>query len=415
MLDHRSIARIQDKVASGEALDRAEFSTLEQAASSSDGPSLRTALGQALINAGETESATELLEGLCRQYPTHVEAHLALGRALVCREKWGDAERVLERAHRMNRMDPEPLKALAVADMRRGELRRARARVDDALELDPFDVEALQLLGELEAQLPGGFDVRDSLDEFARALTTQLRRQSTPHRLQRDVLLVRVGDRVARLSIEALHDDYRASGRPLAEAVELIGAELAERSLGLPPERGELLARVFPVLRGGGFLDRGVGSVRREAPGGLWHFYVIDDPHLVRYVPEGILESHGVTLDELDEAAWKNLHLRPAEIRALEVAQGTFRVADEPTGLWALAEGDGYDCARLLTSHHQAALEQLSGSRRWRVYLGLRELALVCREDDAVALGRLESLDAARDGIAGAWSLADGRLAPLRR
>jgi hypothetical protein len=44
------------------------------------------------------------------------------------------------------------------------------------------------------------------------------------------------------------------------------------------------------------------------------------------------------------------------------------------------------------------------------VYLGLRELVLFCREDDLPSVKKLEGLDAAREGIVGAWRLHQGRL-----
>jgi tetratricopeptide (TPR) repeat protein len=407
------LERIQQKVASGERLSDAELEELERAAQEQGGPTLRTAVAQALINADESQLALPILEAVRRDFPASQHAHLAMGRALVSLEKWSEAEASLERAQQLNPRDPEPLKALAVLDLRRGEWRRARARVDEALQLDPFDGEALVLLAELEATGSGELDSGTTLDDFTHALVEQLKVRSTPHLLQKDQLLVRVGSSVARLSLENLYEDYRSSGRALNEAASLIARELAERSLGLPPGRLHLLARVLPVLRDSAFLERGVGSARREGPGGLWIFYALEDPELVRYVPDGALAPYRVALEELDGAAWKNLEARPTKVCHLELFQGSLRLAPWPTGLWALAEGDGHDAVRLLTSSHQHALREATGAQAWRVYLGLRELVLVCREDDPVSLEKVAALDAARDGIGGAWRLSDGRLSPL--
>ena len=193
----------------------------------------------------------------------------------------------------------------------------------------------------------------------------------------------------------------------------LIGRDFAERSLGLPPGKAQLLGKVLPVLRDSTFLERAQGAVRREGPAGLWFFYAVEDPEVVLYVPEGVLAALRLDLEQLDAAAWKNLEARPAEVRALELEQGALRLSATPTGLWALAHGDGHDAARLLTRSHQATLEQHAGPGPWRVYLGLRELVLVCREDDAVSVKKLEGLESAREGITGAWRLFDGRLSPL--
>jgi hypothetical protein len=55
-------------------------------------------------------------------------------------------------------------------------------------------------------------------------------------------------------------------------------------------------------------------------------------------------------------------------------------------------------------------MEKAAGTGPLRVYLGLRELVLFCREDDTANVARLEGLDAAREGIVGAWRLHGGKL-----
>lgn len=407
--------RIQQKVWNGEKLSDDEFSALERAAQTQGGPSLRTAVAQALINADAPTQALPILEAVHRDFPRDLQALLALGRAFVSLEKWKDAEKPLNQALTLNPGDPEALKALAVVDLRRGELARARKRIEDVLEQDPFDGEAQALAAELEALSPAESAPASEVtrEAFVSALLGTLRQRSTPHLAQKSHLLVRVGRGVSRLSLDGLYDEFKESGRPLGEAVEAMATELAERVLGLPPGKLPLLARVLPVVRDTAFLERGVGAARREGPAGLWIFYAIDDPELVRYVPEGVLAAYHLSVDELDEAAWKNLEARPAEVRALDLEQGALRLSSTPTGLWALAQGDGHDAARLLTKAHQAALEEKVGPPPWRVYLGLRELVLVCAELDRPTLVKLDGLDAARDGIAGSWRLAEGRLTQL--
>lgn len=407
------LERIQQKVAAGERLEDEELRALERAAREQGGPALRTAVAQALINADAAGEALPILEAVRRDFPTSVHGHLALGRALICLEQWSEAEAPLRRALELNPADPEPRKALSVLHLRRGEWKRARACLDEVLRIDPFDGEALQLLGELDSMAPATPDAPISLEAFSRALVDQLEAHSTHHLLQKNQLLVRVGRGVARLSLESLYQDHRQSGRPLLEAVSVIARELAERSLGLPVGKLPLLTRTLPVVRDSGFLERGVGSVRREGPSGLWIFYALEDPELLRYVPDGALDAYRLSVEELDTAAWKNLEARPAEPRALELEAGALRLSTTPTGLWALARGDGHDAARLLTPSHQAALEKVCGPGPWRVYLGLRELVLLCPERDLDAVNKLAGLDAARDGIAGAWTLHAGRLTAL--
>jgi tetratricopeptide (TPR) repeat protein len=406
--------RIRLKVWNGEALDEGELELLRRAALEQGGSLLRTTVAQALINLDQLPQAIGLLEAIRRDFPTEVQAHLALGRALVSLERWSEAEAPLRRALELQPGDPEPMKALAALALRRAEWRRARALVEQVLVVDPTDGEAQLLLAELDAGQPIEARGAPTLGEFARALSDRLRLQSTPHLLQREQLLLRLGrGGLARVDLASLFDEAQRLQRSPAEAAVVVARELAERSLGLPPGPAPLLARVLPVVRDSAFLERGLGAARREGPAGLWLFYAVDDPEVVLYVPEGVLGAFRLGLEQLDEAAWKNLEARPAPPRAVELEQGALRLAASPTGLWALAHGDGHDAARLLTASHQAALERVVGPGPWRVYLGLRELVLACREDDAGAVARLEALESAREGIVGAWRLDQGRLARL--
>jgi tetratricopeptide (TPR) repeat protein len=407
------LERIQKKVESGEPLDEAEFAALERAAREEGGPLLRTAVAQALINADEVVEAVRLLESVRRDYPTNLHVHLAFGRAAASLERWSDAERALHQALELQPDDPEVLTALAVVAMRRGERTRARALVDDVLSRDPFHAEAQLLASELKASAPT-VEFKASRDDFVHALLDQLKRQSTPHLMQKQQLLVRLSRKgIARLDVDALYQDFMDSGRALDEGVRSVGREIAEKALAVPGGKLQLLSRVLPVLRDSGFLERSEGAVRREGPAGLWVFYAVEDPESVLYVPQGLLDTHRMTVDQLDAVAWKNLDARPAEVRAIELEQGALRLSTTPTGLWCIAHGDGHDGARLLTPAHQAAMERTAGPGPFRVYLGLRELVLFCRLGDPLNAAKLEGLDAARDGIAGGWRLEGDRLSQL--
>jgi tetratricopeptide (TPR) repeat protein len=410
------LERIKEKVWAGERLTDAELAALERAAQRDGGPVMRTTVAQALINADAVREALAILEGVRRDFPRDAQAHLALGRALISLEKWTEAEAPLKEALTLQPDDPEPMKALAVVAMRRAEFSRARLLLNNALHLDPVDDEARVLLEELEAQSGTRPEVSapPTVDDFTRALIARLRAQSTPHVVAKGQLVIRLGrGGVARFDLKALFEESVQLGRSLEESAALVARDLAERTLGLPSGRLGLLARVLPVVRDSAFLERGEGSVRREGPAGLWFFYAVDDPEAVLYVPEGVLDAYRVSLEELDEAAWKNLAARPTEVRALELEQGALRLSPTPTGLWALAHGDGHDGARLLTLSHQQAMATVTDGRPLRVYLGLRELLLFCREDDPANVAKLEGLDAAREGIVGAWRLCDGKLTQL--
>lgn len=408
------LQRIREKVWNGEVLSDAELSTLQSAAQREGGPQLRTTVAQALINADAITQALPILEAVRRDFPRDVQVHLALARALISIEKWNEAEAPLKQALALNPGDPEPMKALATLALRRAEWARARALVQDVLRLDPLDEEAQLLWSEFQRLAPAELSKGPTSGEFTHALLARLKAQSTPHVLANGQLSIRMGrGGVARFDVEALFRESVRLGRDIDEAAELVARDFAERSLGLPAGRLQLLARVLPVVRDSTFLERGHGLARREGPAGLWFFYAVENPEVLLYVPEGLAALHRISLEQLDEAAWKNLEARGTEARALELEQGALRLSATPTGLWALAHGDGHDAARLLTVSHQSAIERVAGRGPLRVYLGLRELVLFCREDDGVAVKKLEGLDAAREGIVGAWRLLDGKLSAV--
>ncbi|MCA2979845.1 MAG: tetratricopeptide repeat protein [Myxococcaceae bacterium] len=405
--------RIQKKVEAGARLDATEFATLERAAREEGGPALRTAVAQALINADEVIEAVRVLETVRRDFPTNLHVLLAFGRAAASLERWSDAERALRQALELQPEDPEVLTALALVALRQGARSRARALIDDVLSRDPFHGEAQLIAAELKE---GGapFELKASRDDFVSALLDQLKRQSTPHLLQKQQLLVRLSRKgIARLDVDALYQDFLDSGRALSEGVRFVTKEIAERALAMPGGKLQFLSRVLPVLRDSSFLERAEGTVRREGPAGLWVFYAVEDPEAVLYVPQGLLDAHRVTAEQLDAVAWKNLDARPAEVRAIALEQGALRLSTTPTGLWCIAHGDGHDGARLLTASHQAAMERTVGPGPFRVYLGLRELVLFCRLSDPLNAAKLEGLDAARDGIAGGWRLEGDKLLRL--
>lgn len=408
------LERLLEKVEGGEALTDAELEQLSAFARKDGGRVLRTAMAQALLERDAVSDAMAVLDGLERDFPHDLQVALARARAFVSQERYGEAEAPLQHALRINPGDPEAIKALAVLAMRRGEIARARVLVNQVLKQDPFDSEAQQLSAELDAPEEITGQSIPLLSDFTGRLVRQLTAQSTPHLLQKDQLLVRLGKGgVARLDLKSLYRGFLDGPSSLDVAVEVLGRELAERTLGIPPGRLPLLATVLPVLRDSSFLERAVGAAHREGPAGLLIFYTLKDPELVRYIPLGALRSHRLTLEELDVAAWKNLAAEVPQLRAIELESGALRLSPLPTGLWAIAVGDGHDGSRLLCKPHRQLLEERLGASPLRVYLGLRELVLLCRGDDPPNVEKLQGLEPSPDGIAGAFTLDAGKMIRL--
>lgn len=409
---------VRQKVEQGERLEPAELQLLQDAADMDRGPALRLALAHAYINADDERTALALLELLVRDFPLDVQVRLGQARALAGLERYGQAEQVLNDVLTLNPDDPEALKALAVLALRRGETRRARQWVAEVLRIDPIDDEARLLREELDAFEAASSSRPTSAAperEFVQALLAQLRAREVPHaRRGSDLLLPAQGGGMARVGLDSLYATYAHGGRPLAEAAEATAQELASLSLGIPRDKAELLAAVLPVLRTTSFHPSATGSACREGPAGLLVYYVIEDPELVRYLPGWVLDGSTGTLEELDAAAWENLTERVAAPEPVRVDEGKLARAQGRTALWALASGDGHDGARLLTAAQRETLAAQLGPGPYRVSLGHRELALVCREAEVEAVAMLEALAPAPDGIPGRFRLdADGKLSLL--
>ena len=414
MPESDALSKVRWKVERGDRLSDDELGLLQKAVTGDPSLSLRLTLAHALVNNELGREALLLADRLVQDHPDDAQVLMLKARVLVGLEQWADAEPLLRRAVAKNPDDLEALKALAMTAMRRGEGARARAWMKNVLERDPFDSEAQWIQAELDATQGPPLDLGVSLQGFTRALVERLEARSAPHLVQKNTLLLKPpGQSVVRVSLESLYQSFVEGGRALEATVEAMARELTERAVGLPPGQLVLLGRVLPVLRDGRFLERSLGALKREGPAGLWFFYVLFDPDFMRYLPEGVAVSHGLGLEQVDAAAWKNLDARPADPSPIELVEGGIRLASGPTGLWALAKGDGHDAARLLSPLQQAALEQRVGPQPWRVYLGLRELVLVCSASDAANVELLSGLSAAPDGIEGAFAMRDGRLHPL--
>lgn len=408
------LEEIRRKVEAGDRLSGEELTCLEDAAQADSGPTLKLALAHALLNAEANREALELVRGLRRNFPKDLQVALGYGRALVALERWRDAELALRAALALSPEDPEALKGMAVLHLRRGERQRASALVAEVRAMDPFDDEARLLEAELNAveidprSAPAARSGKSSRAELVSALLRALEDRGVRHLRRGSELWIKMeGGGVGRLEIASLHQTYLDEGRDLEGAVAAMADELAGASY-LPRTGKRLRERVMPVLRPAGFDEQASGALRRDGPAGLGIFYVLDDPDLVRYVPEGALGALGLTFEQVDEAAWANLEKRPANPRPVIVSRGAPRLAPEPHGVWALCEGDGYDGARLLSRLQQDRMAEPLGAGPWRVALGRRELILVCRDEDESAREQLDALLAAPDGIPGAFRLEPG-------
>jgi Tfp pilus assembly protein PilF len=412
-----NLESIRRKVEAGEALSDSELAALRDAAAGSTGPTLWLAVAHALVNAEAEREALPLLERLRRDFPKDLQVRLGLARALFGQERHGDAEEVLREALILNPGDPEAIKVLAVLALRRGEKGRAQEYVRDVLERDPFDAEARLLKEELEAvALPAEALAEEQVlrPEFNAALAAALRRAGVKFRLQgRDVLVKLGGGEVARVNVGSLYGAYQGGKRGLAEHVEKLAAQLGGMSAGLGEDTAALERRLRPVLRLAGFESQAVGALHRTGPAGLEIFYVLEDPQYVRYLPESSLQATGLTAEAVDSAAWRNLEANPAPVRPVVLDRGVVRLAETFSGLWAVAEGDGHDGARLLTVEQRRRMALQAGEGPLRVNLGWREFALVCRESDAAECEALAKLGHAPDGIPGLFHLTAEGLSRL--
>ena len=191
---------------------------------------------------------------------------------------------------------------------------------------------------------------------------------------------------------------------PLPLSVDILSRDLAEKSLGQVEDGKALLSRVLPVLREATFLDRALGAACREGPGELCVFYVMDDAELTRLLPVEVLREHRLSVEDVDRAAWRNLEARPGTLRSVMLQDGHLVLSPKVTGLWALAEGDGHDAARLLTQAQRHTFSDL-GPAPYRVFLGMRELVVLCQQSRPEWVQKMEALEPSVDGIAGSFTL----------
>jgi tetratricopeptide (TPR) repeat protein len=410
--------QIRRKVEAGDRLSDEELRHLERAAHDDPGPTLKLAHAHALLNAEANRQGLERMRALRQSYPRDIQVLLGFGRALVSLELWTEAEQALREALLVNPGDLEAEKVLAIVYMRRGEFVRARKLVAELVRRDPFDGEARLIKEELEAAEampppepePAQAPDKADKDTFVKALLAALTARGVRHLRRAGELWIKSDEGgVGRLELGSLHAAYLEDGRALPDVVGSIATELASAA-NLPESAKGLLGRVYPVLRPQGFEEIAKGAVHREGPAGVRIFYVLDDPELVRYVPEAALDRFSLPLDALDAASWANLEARGAQARPVIVSRGEPRLSPEALGLWAVCEGDGYDAARLLCPSEQRRLAELMGEGPYRVSFGRRELTLVCREADPAAVAQLEALLPGADGIPGRFTLVDGRL-----
>src|SRR4051812_39902429 len=95
-LDAETLSRVRKKVEDGQELADDELAALERAAKEEAGPTLKVAYAQALLNADAAEGALVQLVSIRRDFPSDVQALLALARALIALERWKPAEKALD-------------------------------------------------------------------------------------------------------------------------------------------------------------------------------------------------------------------------------------------------------------------------------------------------------------------------------
>jgi tetratricopeptide (TPR) repeat protein len=320
-----------------------------------------------------------------------------------------DEMRRLERAAQ----EGEPVLRLAVAHAlsNSGDDRAALALLEILSRERPRDLSVrlgraralvgLERWNEAEAELKLALAIQPEDPEALKSLALLALRRGEPRRadvLVSDALRIDPFDAESRLVREELRATDFAATAPRTLA------------LSFPASREALLARLRPVLRPAAFANRAGDVVRVDRSPGVAIFYVVDDPELFRYLPISLAARWGLSAEELSEAAWRNLEAWPVAPRPASVEGGVVSLARAPTGLWAVAGGDGYDGARLLCASERKLLRECLGEPPYAVWLGSREYALACRRGHAME-ARLAELASAADGISGALHLdAEGNL-----
>lgn len=409
------LEQLQQKVEQGEPLTDAELTDVQAAARADPTPRWRLVVAHALLNAEENARALPLFEALVRDHPRYPQTKLGLARALISLERFRDAERVLKEVNQEHPQDPEPIKGLAILALRNGEHDRAHALIDEALRLDPFDGEAqlvaaeLNAPGELPAPAPGVTIASEN--GFITALLDELAKENVAH-VHRGANLYLKGSsgRMGRVDLHALYDSYVAETRPLEEVVSLIVRQLREAGEGEAFTKEQILERVRAVVRDDAFMDKAEGAASRGMPGGVRLFFVLDDPELIRYLPSTLLEQQGIEVDTIYKTALENLGRHPPELRRVRLDGAQVLPTGATSNLLSLWTGDGYDGARLYLREVQEQLRAALGPGELRVYLGRRELVLVCAASDIDNVKALAALEP-QDGVAGEFALAaDGSL-----
>jgi tetratricopeptide (TPR) repeat protein len=251
----------------------------------------------------------------------------------------------------------------------------------------------LERWSEAEAELKLALALQPEDPEALKSLALLALRRGEPRRadaLASDALRIDPFDVESRL----VREELRATDLPATGRVEL----------RFPAAPAALLARLRPVLRPTDFATQAADVVHADRGGGVAVFYVVDDPELFRYLPKSIAARFELTAQAIDEAAWRNLESAPLAPRPATLESGTVSLAPSPTGLWALAGGDGYDGARLLCVSQRRLLAASLGEPPYAAWLGSREYALVCRKDH-VFEARLAQLVGSPQGIRGVLHL----------
>jgi tetratricopeptide (TPR) repeat protein len=181
-------------------------------------------LAHAWRRAGEPQQAEALLRRALALQPDWPEFEQRLGLVLLEQGETGDAQRTLAAAVAA---DPTPAGwvRLGVAQRRAGQLADARTSFENALHLDPDEVDALVNLGALEQEQAQSSSDSDGLDEarrlYERALA--LRPQHTEARQNLTGVLILLGSAWARAG-----DLIRAEGA-MARLIEVDVATPARR------------------------------------------------------------------------------------------------------------------------------------------------------------------------------------------
>ena len=139
---------------------------------------LKVAEVDALINTDDFDGAIKVAAAICASYPDNLRGAYTLARVYMKQGKFDEAAAILTKAEANQALNPERLVALGDCYLETGQFKKARAKYNSAMGLDPASKGAKSgqaksslLLGDLDAGLRLAREIGDAVD-LAKLLNT---------------------------------------------------------------------------------------------------------------------------------------------------------------------------------------------------------------------------------------------------